>query len=222
MRRNAFGQLVQSPRLRFAKDDPSDKTGGDKDQKSKDDKDDKSKSDDDLGFPKDTPIAEMTPAQEAAYWKFQSRKHELEAKSRKDYDQLKAEAEELRVLKAKNATEDEKALEQARQEGENIGAQRYLKDAVKGHFRALTGMSKDDVDDAFDHVDASSFVDKGGDVDVDAIEKFANTFGIRQESASKDNYSGTARRIRQDQKSGAGSISERRKQYAEEHSTKKG
>lgn len=34
----------------------------------------------DLGFPKDTPLAEMTTEQQVAYWKHQSRKHESESK----------------------------------------------------------------------------------------------------------------------------------------------
>ena len=74
----------------------------------------------DRGYPANTPVADMTDAQQAAYWKAQSRRHEDAAKSRKDYDTIKAENEKL---KAATLTESEKAIEAARNEGKTAGAQ---------------------------------------------------------------------------------------------------
>lgn len=170
------------------------------------------------GFPAETPIEQMTAEQQAAYWKFQARKHENEAKSRADYDQLKAASEELAQLKAANQTEQEKALNEARDEarrqGEVIGAERYLKDAVMGRFQALTGKSDDDVAKAFAHVDAHSFVDDQGDLDVDALTEFAGTFGAANTGTPADPVKAALERQRTGAAaggSGSGSITEMRK-----------
>jgi len=161
----------------------------------------------------------MTTDQQVAYWKFQARKHENEAKSRADYDDLKAKADELAQLKAANQTEQEKALEEAREaarrEGENIGAERYLKDAVMGRFQALTGKSEEDVTKAFAHVDAHSFVNDKGDLDVDALKEFASTFGVAStQGTPADPVKAALERQRTGSAaggSGSGSISEMRK-----------
>lgn len=133
----------------------------------------------DPGFPADTPVAEMTADQQLAYWKHQSRKHERRADERKDYDQLKAAADELAALKAASQTEAERALEQAREEarreGENLGAQRYLRDAVIGRFQRLSGMDDDETREVFDVIgsDPSHFVKDDGDIDVERITRLA-------------------------------------------------
>ena len=135
----------------------------------------------DPGFPADTPVAEMTSEQQLAYWKHQSRKHERRADERKDYDQLKAAADELAALKAASQTDAERALEQAREEarreGENLGAARYLTDAVKAKFQHLTGKSDEEVATAFAHVNAQSFTTDQGDIDGAAHTAFAATYG---------------------------------------------
>jgi hypothetical protein len=177
------------------------------------------------GFPAETPLEQMTSEQQAAYWKFQARKHENEAKSRADYDDLKAKADELAELKAKSQTEQEKALEEARdkalREGENIGAERYLKDAVMGRFQALTGKSDDDVAKAFAHVDAHSFVDEKGDLNVAALQEFAGTFGPTDSGngTPADPVKAALERQRNGAAaggSGSGSIAEMRKQRLEQ------
>src|SRR5215218_296038 len=56
------------------------------------------------GFPADTPVTEMTTEQQAAYWKHQSRKHEERARSREDYDDLKAKAAKLEKLERQSLT----------------------------------------------------------------------------------------------------------------------
>ncbi len=175
------------------------------------------------GFPAETPIEQMTAEQQAAYWKFQARKHENEAKSRADYDDLKAKADELAQIKAANQTDQEKALndarDEARREGENIGAERYLKDAVMGRFQALTGKNDDDVAKAFAHVDAHSFVTDTGDLDVDALKEFAGTFGSATSSSTPaDPVKAALERQRNGAaagSSGSGSINEMRKQRLE-------
>lgn len=164
MKFDSFGRPIRCmPRLRFLE---GEENGGGGEQTQ-------------TGFPADTPVAEMTTEQQLAYWQHQSRKHERRASSRADYDDLKAKADELAALKAANQTDAEKALEEARdearREGENLGAQRYLRDAVIGRFQRLTGMDDDETTEAFGDlgIDPAQFVKQDGDIDVDRITKLA-------------------------------------------------
>jgi hypothetical protein len=180
MKFDSFGRpILCMPRLRFL-DGEENGGGGDQQQ---------------TGFPADTPVAEMTQEQQLAYWQHQSRKHERRASSRADYDDLKAKAAELEQLKAANQTEAEKALaearEEARREGEVLGAGRYLTDAVKAKFQHLTGMDDDETTEAFGDlgIDPAQFVKDDGDIDVDRITKLAArvapaTGGTTQTSSS--------------------------------------
>lgn len=136
------------------------------------------------GFPSETPLDQMTAEQREAYWKHQARKHEGTAKARQDYDQLKADSEELAKLRAANATDEEKARDEARREGENIGAARYLKQAVMGRFQGLTGKDTAEIDTIFAHVDPNTFTDASGDIDADALAKYAATFGSKDDDGT--------------------------------------
>lgn len=69
-------------------------------------------------FPADTPVAEMTPPQQAAYHKAQSRRWEERAKARGDYDDLKAKAEQYDALVTASQTEHERAVAEARTEAD--------------------------------------------------------------------------------------------------------
>lgn len=129
------------------------------------------------GFPADTPLEQMTVEQREAYWKDKAQKHEKRAKARGDYDQMKADSLELAALKAANATAEEKALEEARRQGENIGAERYLKEAVKGRFQGITKKTDGEIEVIFEHVDAASFTDEKGDIDTVKLAAYAATFG---------------------------------------------
>ncbi len=65
---------------------------------------------DDSGYPANTPVREMTDAQQAAYWKSKSRGWESKAKGREDYDAIKTERD---ALKQSVLTDQEKAVQQA-------------------------------------------------------------------------------------------------------------
>lgn len=66
---------------------------------------------DDRGFPDNTPVAEMTPEQQAAYWKHHSRQWESKAKaiSQQELEELRRKAGKLDELEEANKTELEKA-----------------------------------------------------------------------------------------------------------------
>ncbi|WP_217428932.1 hypothetical protein, partial [Micromonospora maritima] len=69
------------------------------------------------GFPENTPLAVMTDAQQAAYWRYHARKHEARAQSMSDYEQLKQQAAEAERLRQAAMTDHERAIEAARTEG---------------------------------------------------------------------------------------------------------
>lgn len=74
----------------------------------------------DKGFPDNTPVAEMTAAQQTAYWKHQAQRHEgrnrelLAITGGKFGDDLKAIIDEHSQLKQATLTESEKAIEAAK------------------------------------------------------------------------------------------------------------
>lgn len=138
-----------------------------------------------LGFPANTAVEAMKPEEQTAYWRNQAK---VQQEARKAAEKQTAGLEELREKAAKwekhaveSQTEHEKALnqarEEARREGENLGAQRYLGDAVRARFQALTGRSEEDTDTAFAVVDIGKFIAPDGAIDVQKIQNFAATFG---------------------------------------------
>jgi hypothetical protein len=174
MRRNAFGQLITKPTLRlFAPDDP-DLSGGGGDPKPLSLTEDGET----YEFPPDTRVADMTEAQKTEYWRHKARKHEKASKDRADYDAIK---QELDDLKAAGLTQEQKdrqaAIDEARLQGENIGAEKHLRTAVQSKFQFLTGKSDDDVAKAFERVDPKAFLDDKGEIDQAALKDFAELFG---------------------------------------------
>lgn len=168
------------------------------------------------GFPSNTPVDQMTTAQQAAYWKDQSKKQQKIAEGRSDYDTLKAAADELAQRKADEASEHDKALAAARQDGENIGAERYLRDAVIGRFQALTGRTDEEVATTFAHVDPKSFTDDKGDIVAEKLKAFADTFGPKDSSGKPVDHVAAALAASRAAGGGAGSsIAEKRKQTRE-------
>ena len=134
-------------------------------------------SDKDLGFPKDTPLVEMTDKQQVAYWKHHARKHEGVATSRADYDQQKADAEKWRQAQEANKKPDEKALDDARREA----AEQARKDEqaklaprlVNAEFKAAAAgkLSKELLDAFLEDVNHTVYLKPDGELDTEKIQK---------------------------------------------------
>lgn len=139
----------------------------------------------DLGFPKDTSVTDMTAEQQAAYWKHHARKHEATAKAREKFDQYKADSEALALERQKNQTDQERAVEEARRQGEANGSTRYLKDAVAGHLRGVTHKSAEDIKTALEFVDVKAFTSTDGALDLSKIDTFAKQLGVTPEQQQK-------------------------------------
>ena len=123
----------------------------------------------DKGYPDDTPVTEMTSEQQAAYWKHMARKHENTAKARKDYDDVIAERDKL---KQATMTDNEKALEEAR----NRGRVEALTESVKAQISTHIDARVTDTDTAEilkSAVNPSTFVG-GGTIKTEALTAYLN------------------------------------------------
>lgn len=209
---NAFGQRISiMPRLRYAKKPEGEEGGGGEPK----DGDEVELDGEKFKFPVATAVADMTTEQAAEYWRHEAKKQQKKkADLPSDYAQFKADSEKLAKLEAEKLPEQERLLnearDKARREGEVIGAERYLKEAVKGRFQAITGKKDEDVDTAFAHVDALSFVDDKGELDTEAIKKFAATFGTGSGAGTDPVRDALQRRTPSAGSGGATSIAERR------------
>ncbi|WP_311208732.1 MULTISPECIES: hypothetical protein [unclassified Aeromicrobium] len=142
----------------------------------------------DLGFPKDTPIKEMSAEQQAAYWKHLAQKHERawQSKSLVDMtpDEVKALREENEELKRKTMSDSEKAIADARAEGERAGREAAaaegknntlkLVDGYIDGFLNIQGAKREDHKDFLESLDLSKFITAEGDIDTDRV---ANVIG---------------------------------------------
>jgi len=114
------------------------------------------------GYPDDTPIAEMTIEQQAAYWKRQSRKHEA---AKKDL--------ESQINDPANKPLSREDLEKeirADIAKENLPAE------VRAKFKSVIAdrLTDEDFDEVFESIDHTKFLTAEGSVDADKVEKRAN------------------------------------------------
>lgn len=146
----------------------------------------------DLGFPANTPLADMTVEQQAAYWRNQSKVQQKEAEA---YRRLGLTPEQIRQMTADAETarlaalsEQERAVEEARKagkaEGIAAGAETYLTDAIEGRVVAMTMQPGESYDAAVERVrgalafaDLRKFVGEDGALDATKIQTFAESFG---------------------------------------------
>lgn len=75
----------------------------------------------DLAFPANTPVKDMTPEQQAAYWKDKARKHEdrVSAYGGKTPEEIAQLQADLDAARAASQTAEEKAIQEAEQRGES-------------------------------------------------------------------------------------------------------
>lgn len=171
--------------LRYIEGEDGDK-GGDKGGSGKDN----------AGFPKDTPLAEMTVEQREAYWKHHARKHEATANARADYDQQKADAEKWRKAQEDAKTPDQKAIDDAKKLAREEAAAETRKALaprlVAAEFKAAAAgkVSKELLDAFLEDVNHSVYLKDDGELDTDKIEKRVKTIlesaGVKQQKERKN------------------------------------
>lgn len=132
------------------------------------------------GFPKGTPLAEMTPEQQAAYWKFQARKHETrnndwqKLAGDKNADQLKADLDELAEIRKSKMTPSEQELARVREEAKAEARAEFAPKLAGLAFEtALAHVPEKDRKELIEDLNLSKFVTDDGGVDMDAVAKTA-------------------------------------------------
>lgn len=130
------------------------------------------------GFPANTPVAEMEPAQQAAYWKHQSRKHEgrasafngglTAAEAQALQDRIAAfEQEKLTDQERAVATAAEQARADARAEAEKELLPKLQEMQVRTYAASI--LSKDQLAAWVPTVNLQAFVGESGDVDEEKV-----------------------------------------------------
>lgn len=150
--------------------------------------------DETLGFPKDTPLDQMTLEQREAYWKNQSK---IQQKAREDaeraaeayaklgsLDELQAVARDAEQARLDALSANERAIEEARIAARAEGASQHLAAGVKGMLLALTRSANESfedaskrVDDAIGFADLTKFIGDNGDLDAAKVQTFAQSIG---------------------------------------------
>lgn len=129
------------------------------------------------GFPAQTPVTEMAPEQQAAYWKHHSRKHEsaVKAYEGRTPQQIAELESELNALKAERMSAEEKAITEAVSQATQATRAEVEKEwQSKYHTARLEAIAgqvltdKDQLESFMSVVDTAKFV-KDGDIDTDAL-----------------------------------------------------
>lgn len=129
----------------------------------------------DNGFPAGTPLEQMSPDQQIAYWKHYSRQHEATAKARADYDVQAEKARKFDEMQAANATEQEKAVQAAAAQARAEALKEATPRLVTAEFRAATAgrLTPEQLAAALEPLDMSKFLDATGNVDATKVATHA-------------------------------------------------
>lgn len=172
----------------------------------------------DLGYPKDTPVAEMTDAQQAAYYRSQAQKHEGRYKDlvgERSFDDTKKDLEAYAQIQRDQQTPAEQALQARYDQGKADATAEANHKAATAIFRAsleAQGHTEDDVDDLVSNFNVANFV-KDGDVDTGALSTFAKRFtpaGTADEKKRRD-FGGGQRKEGQEPRGSAGKAEAQRR-----------
>lgn len=177
----------------------------------------------DPGFPKDTPLSEMTVEQREAYWKHQSRKHESTWKGivgDRTVDDVKNDLSEIERIRQEQLTPAEKAIEEAERRGRESAAAESNTRAAKAILRAnLQAQGITDTDDDAELTELVDSIDVGrfivdGDVDTDKLSRFAKRFSTADTAdTGRRRDFGAGRRRDPERTRGAGGKAEAQKRF---------
>lgn len=167
---------------------------------------------DDKGFPENTPVAEMTVEQQAAYHKHQARKHEDRSKewSRtfegKTPAQIKAELDAAAEVKRAQMSDADKALEEARTTARQEAAKEFGNKLVAAEFRAaLAHVDGERRDQIIEGLNLSTYLTDSGDVDTDKVKSYAAAIAPadKGEGTRTHDYGGGRRASGTEQRAGS-------------------
>lgn len=131
------------------------------------------------GFPKKTPVEDMTPDQQVAYWKYHARKHETAVKAYggKTPQQIAELESQLTTLQTERMSAEEKAIADAVSKATEATraevAQEWQGKYQHARVEAIAGRFLEEEDGSLESfmaiVDTSKFLGKDGDIDKDVL-----------------------------------------------------
>lgn len=130
------------------------------------------------GFPEGVPVADMTPEEQAAYWKDKSRKHETRANAYGGLTpkQVNDLQQQLKDLQTAQLSETERAVEAAKQEAAENGRRAAIDEWQpkyrEARMEAIAGkfLDEEQLQSFMAIVDTTKFIDAdSGDIDRDAV-----------------------------------------------------
>lgn len=133
---------------------------------------------DDKGFPDGTPVADMKPEEQAAYWRHQAQKHEGRYKNLvgdSSFDDTKAALDDYARIQREQQTPAEQALAAARDEGQKAGRSAERTAAATAIFKGALeagGLADADVTELVKSFAVTSYVTDDG-IDTAGIQGLA-------------------------------------------------
>lgn len=120
----------------------------------------------------------LPPEQQVAYWMHRARKHEDRVNAMRDYDELRGVRDQYNQLLSQSQTEHERAVAEARRQGEQVAMARANTMLVEAYVRsaaAARGVDDDSVSDLLETLDLSKFVNAStGQVDTAKVYRQVN------------------------------------------------
>lgn len=129
------------------------------------------------GYPKGVPVDNMTPEQQAAYWKFHARKHETAVKAfgGKTPRQIAELEQQLKTFETERMSTEERAIAEAVANAEQA-TRTTLEQEWQGKYRtarleAIAGriLDEDQLKSFMSIVDSSKFLGEDGEIDSEAV-----------------------------------------------------
>lgn len=171
--RRTFGDAVME-----AGESDGDNTGGDNDG-GEGGAGDKTTAVNEHGFPDGTPWREMTAEHQAAYWRHQSRRHEQRANAAADYEQVKAERDQLKSEKQTPAEKDaENARAQAADAARAEERGKFAPRLVAAEFKSYGAgkIPSAQLASLISGAHAPNFLTSDGEVDTDKVADYLKPF----------------------------------------------
>lgn len=153
----------------------------------------------DNGFPSGTPVEQMTPDQQVAYYRHQARKHEdrnkdiLKLTGGKYGDDLKAVFDELQTLRNEKLTDSEKAVEEAKRAAREEAAREFGPRMARLAFETALA-HRDDRDDLIAALNLTSVLTESGDVDTAKVRSIVEKIAPADKEQGQRHDFGAGRR----------------------------
>lgn len=152
----------------------------------------------DRGYPENTPVAEMTDKQAAAYWRANARKHEDRVKAfgnltPEELTTIRQRAGQFEALERESMSDKDKAVDEARRAEQAKATPRVVRAEFKASAKGV--LSAEQLTALLEDLDLSKYVDDKGEPDEDKIERkvkaFAPAAPARQTGPSGAGLGGT-------------------------------